>query len=139
MKNKTAHRYSKTNKTIEELKYYLLYKRATFRNLIIEQEFYKTLLSAPIYKTHYPNLFEKIEIFKNAIEKSLQQSKLLLNEIGMQLFQIDKSSEGIHPLHTTLNFKEFENLEHDIYCFLMSITTLKLDLFQYLPEVIITE
>jgi hypothetical protein len=137
METKIAYKSFNTNKTTEELQYNILQEREIFRNLILEQEFYTALLSAPIYKSQKLNLFETLEGFKSEIEKTTQRTKVLLNEIGMQLFQIDKKVECEDLLCDNFFIKEIDDLEYKIANFRVDITALKLGIFTYLQHVII--
>ena len=139
MKPKTAYKSFNTDKTIEELKYNLLQQRERFRNLIIAQEFYKKLLNAPIYKSHKLNLFETLENFKSELKNTVETTKELLNEIGMQLFQIDKKRECEDLVCDNFFVKQIDNLELKIHELLLEITALKLEMFEYYKEVILED
>jgi hypothetical protein len=136
METKIEYKSFNTDKTIEELKYNLLQQRETFRNLIIEEEFYKKLLNAPIYKSHKLNLFETLEGFKNELKNNAETNKLLLNEIGMQLFQIDKKLECNDLVCDNFFIKEIDDLELKIHDFLSEITALKFRMVEYFKDVI---
>jgi CII-binding regulator of phage lambda lysogenization HflD len=137
MKPKTEYKSFNTDKTIEELKYNLLQQRERFRNLIIAQEFYKKLLNAPIFKSHKLNLFETLENFKSEFKNTAETNKELLNEIGMQLFQIDKKFECEDLVCDNFFTKEIDDLELKIHDFLLEMNALKLEMFEYLQDVII--
>ena len=139
METKIDYKSFNTDKNIEELKYNLLQERETFRNLIIEEEFYKKLLNAPIYKTNKLNLFETLEGFKNELKNSAETNKLLLNEIGMQLFQIDKKLECDDLVCDNFFINELDDLELKIHDFLLNITSLKSRMFEYIQDVIINK
>ena len=137
MKPKTEYKSFNTDKTIEELNYNLLNKRDVFRDLIIEQDFYKKLLNAPIYKSQKLNLFEILEDFKRALKNTAETTKELLNEIGMQLFQIDKKVARNDLFCDHFFIKEMDDLELKIHDFLFKISVLKTDMFEYCKDVII--
>tara|TARA_R110002051_G_scaffold31017_2_gene71157 strand:- start:169 stop:588 length:420 start_codon:yes stop_codon:yes gene_type:complete len=137
MKTKNEYKSFNTDKSIEELKYNLLQQRETFGNLIIEQEFYKKFLNAPIYQSEKLNLFEKLEGFKNELKQTAETNKLLLNEIGVQLFQIDKKVECDDLFCDNFFIKEIDTLELKIHNFLIKITALKLQMIEYFEDVII--
>ena len=137
MKTKNEYKSFNTDKSIEELKYNLLQQRETFGNLIIEQEFYKKLLNAPIYQSEKLNVFEKLEGFKNELKKTAETNKLLLNEIGVQLFQIDKKVECDDLFCDNFFIKEIDTLELKIHNFLIKITALKLQMIEYFQDVMI--
>jgi len=137
MKTKIEYKSFNNNKAIEELQYNLLQKRETLRNLIAEHQFYTFLLNAPIYKSLALNLFETLEGFKSEIEKVDQKTKMLLNEIGMQLYQIDKKIECQDLVCDNFFIKEIDNLEYKTSIFLIDIIDLKSRIFQYLQHVII--
>lgn len=137
MKTKNEYKSFNTDKSIEELKYNLLQQRETFGNLIIEQEFYKKLLNAPIYQSEKLNVFEKLEGFKNELKQTAETNKLLLNEIGVQLFQIDKKVECDDLFCDNFFIKEIDTLELKIHNFLIKITALKLQMIEYFQDVMI--
>ena len=137
MKTKNEYKSFNTDKSIEELKYNLLQQRETFGNLIIEQEFYKKLLNAPIYQSEKLNVFEKLEGFKNELKQTVETNKLLLNEIGVQLFQIDKKVECDDLFCDNFFIKEIDTLELKIHNFLIKITALKLQMIEYFQDVMI--
>ncbi|AOW16820.1 hypothetical protein LPB03_04765 [Polaribacter vadi] len=137
MKTKNEYKSFNTDKSIKELKYNLLQQRETFGNLIIEQEFYKKLLNAPIYQSEKLNLFEKLEGFKNELKQTAETNKLLLNEIGVQLFQIDKKVECDDLFCDNFFIKEIDTLELKIHNFLIKITALKLQMIEYFQDVMI--
>jgi hypothetical protein len=137
MKTKNEYKSFNTDKSIEELKYNLLQQRETFGNLIIEQEFYKKLINAPIYQSEKLNVFEKLEGFKNELKQTAETNKLLLNEIGVQLFQIDKKVECDDLFCDNFFIKEIDTLELKIHNFLIKITALKLQMIEYFQDVMI--
>ncbi|WP_339885533.1 hypothetical protein [Polaribacter vadi] len=137
MKTKNEYKSFNTDKSIKELKYNLLQQRETFGNLIIEQEFYKKLLNAPIYQSEKLNVFEKLEGFKNELKQTAETNKLLLNEIGVQLFQIDKKVECDDLFCDNFFIKEIDTLELKIHNFLIKITALKLQMIEYFQDVMI--
>ncbi|MGY8909677.1 MAG: hypothetical protein ACKVIG_07440 [Flavobacteriales bacterium] len=137
MKTKNEYKSFNTDKSIEELKYNLLQQRETFGNLIIEQEFYKKLLNAPIYQSEKLNVFEKLEGFKNELKQTAETNKLLLNEIGVQLFQIDKKVECDDLFCDNFFIKEIDTLDLKIHDFLIKITALKLQMIEYFQDVMI--
>ena len=137
MKTKNEYKSFNTDKSIEELKYNLLQQRETFGNLIIEQEFYKKLLNAPIYQSEKLNVFEKLEGFKNELKQTAETNKLLLNEIGVQLFQIDKKVECDDLFCDNFFIKEIDTLELKTHDFLIKITALKLQMIEYFQDVMI--
>lgn len=137
MKTKNEYKSFNTDKSIKELKYNLLQQRETFGNLIIEQEFYKKLLNAPIYQYEKLNVFEKLEGFKNELKQTAETNKLLLNEIGVQLFQIDKKVECDDLFCDNFFIKEIDTLELKIHNFLIKITALKLQMIEYFQDVMI--
>jgi hypothetical protein len=132
METKIEYKSFNADKNIEELKYNLLQERDMFRNLIIEEKFYKKLLNAPIYKSNKLNLFETLEGFKNELKNSAENNKLLLNEIGMQLFQIDKKLECDDLVCDNFFINELDDLELKIHNFLLQITALKSRMFEYI-------
>ena len=137
MKTKNEYKSFNTDKSIEELKYNLLQQRETFGNLIIEQEFYKKLINAPIYQSEKLNVFEKLEGFKNELKQTAETNKLLLNEISAQLFQIDKKVECDDLFCDNFFIKEIDTLELKIHNFLIKITALKLQMIEYFQDVMI--
>ncbi|WP_299667803.1 hypothetical protein [uncultured Polaribacter sp.] len=139
MEAKIKYKSFNTDKTIEELKYNLINQREVLRNLIIEHEFYKKLLNAPIYKSQKRNLFEILEGFKVELKKTVANNQILLNEIGMQLFQIDKKVECDDLLCDNFFIKEIDDLEFRIHHFHLENSALKSRMFEYLQHVIIDQ
>lgn len=124
------------NRTIEELQYNLILHRTNLRNTIKELEFYTFLVGASIYKSETINLFEKLALFKKEAIKIEDKGKILLTEVGMQLFQINKKLECGDLVCDQFFIHTIDQLEKDIHAFLYTLSDLKSKIFQYLQHVI---
>ncbi len=137
METQVSYKSFNQDKTIEELKYNLLQKRTILRNVITDYRFYAFLLDKPVYKPQITNLFERLEEFKRRIEKIDRRNKILLNEIGMQLYQIDKKMNREDLAYDHFSMRKIDELEYEIAVFLTDASSLKSQIFQYLEHTIV--
>ncbi|MFD1614076.1 hypothetical protein [Gelatiniphilus marinus] len=135
---KTLQPYTSFNRTksIEELQYYILRAKTSLEYLKFELNFFKSLLSKPIYKTKEINLYETLVNYKREIHTLNENNKELLTQLLLHANQIKKMKYKDLPFNN-LFIKKHDDLELSIFNFKTKISDFKFRLFQYLESVVI--
>ncbi|WP_341215627.1 hypothetical protein [uncultured Wocania sp.] len=125
------------DKSIEELQYNTLKEQTSLENLKFELYFYKMLLSKPIFKPHFMNLYERLTKFKNEIDTMNKNVVSLLNDLSNHAHQIRKKMECDDLVCDNFFVKKHDEIELKVFNFKTKIFNFKFRLFQYLESVMI--
>ncbi|TGV04327.1 hypothetical protein [Flavivirga rizhaonensis] len=133
------HTYQSFNsdKSIGELQYNILRDENSLENLKFELQFYKSLLSKPIFKPHVMNLYEKLTKLKNEINALNKNSISLLNELNSLAHQIRNKIECDDMTCDNFFVKKHDDIELKVFNLKTKIFNFKFRLFQYLESIII--
>lgn len=134
----TIHSYKSFNekKSIEELKYNMLQYRIRLEEIILENNFYKNLLVASIYKSNTINLFENLEQFKRNLNKIETAVSELVPEINSHSHSITNKTECDDLFCDNFFIKTHDDLEEKIYQFFLKSRAFKRQMLQYLESVL---
>ena len=132
----TSHLYKSfnNNKSIEEMQYTIISETTIIENLKFELQFYKALLSKPIFKPHVMNLYERLVTFKNEINTINEYGVSLLSELSSHANQIRNKIECDNLACDNFFIKKQDTIEHKIFNFKAEIFNLKFRLFQYIES-----
>jgi hypothetical protein len=133
------HKYQSFNidKSIEELQYNTLKEETSLENLKFELQFYKMLLSKPIFKPHVMNLYERLTNFKNEIDTLNKNGVSLLNELSKHAHRIRKKIECNDLTFDNLLIKNHDEIELKVFNYKTKIFNFKFRLFQYIESAMI--
>ncbi|MEP6263026.1 MAG: hypothetical protein ABJ092_15725 [Gillisia sp.] len=131
MATTTHHRRSANEKNIDELQADTLYWDEKFQENTEEIRFLKALLTAPVFKSDIPNLFERLQEFFNELTE-IKNEKIELHELmrnhkndlaGMMECEDISCETFYHTQHQQLSnqiwkhLKKFKQLKLKIYSF----------------------
>ncbi len=125
------------DKTIEALEYDMLQYSERLLHIKAEQDFYSTLVNAPIFKPRTANLFEKLEQFKRQIQQTKTLSSGLLNEISTHINKINNKTEWKDLGYRNSLVTGHDVLEHKIHDFFVKTADSKSQLLQYIQSVLL--
>jgi len=123
-------------KSIDEMQYGFLDYKKRLQDLEEELTFLKGIIDAAIFKPKVMNLFESLALFKKDINLLDKTRLLLLNKVNSQLNQINQKFECQDLACDNYFIKAHDDLEREIYEFLLKITDFKSRLFRYVQSVI---
>ena len=138
METENTYKNFNENKSIEELQYNMFQNKMRLEVLKTDNQFYKYLLKASIYKPHSINLFEKLQHYKNNINKIEKKTLNLLEEVNSQINHISNKIECEDLVYDTFFITNYELLERKIQLFFIKSNNDKLQMFEYLHSVIMT-
>ena len=124
------------NKDIEELQSNLKQYKLKLEDLIIDFQFFETILNAPIYKTKVLNLFENLQRFKEDINGYKNEVSKLLEDISRQVKIITKKIECGDLICDNFFVQNHDSLDRSILNLLKNSHQFKAEMFQYLASVI---
>jgi hypothetical protein len=124
-------------KGIEELQCETNQWKSNLELTKVELEFFKNILSANIYNSKIPNLFEILELFKKEIEDINSEHLNLLDNVNFHKSHLKKKK---HCKKTNCNqfyIEIHKKLDYDVAIFYEEINTLILRLYEFIQSVII--
>jgi hypothetical protein len=138
---KTHQEYKSFNreKSIEELQYSMHFHIENLQTLKEELLFLQFLMVADIFKNKVMNLFEDLEKFKKELEKHLHKCGILIIDANFHANQITNKMECDELACDNYFINTHNELEQNILQFTNNTSKLKLDIFNYLQGVIMTE
>ena len=116
--------------------YNMLQYKARLQGIKIEQEFFKFLVEASIFRPKIINLFERLEQYKSGIHQTGKKTINLLNEVDSHINKITNKIECDNLACDDFFIKIHEALEHNIFNFFVESEGSKVEIFQYLQSVI---
>jgi len=137
---KTSQEYKSFNneKTIAELQYNMQRFRANLQFLKEDLDFLNFLVNTSIYKENMRDLFENLERFKKEILKAFNKCDMLITEANFQASQITQKIECDELACDNYFISAQNNLEKNIYDFIIESYLLKTEMYNYLKGVIKT-
>lgn len=138
---KTSQEYKSFNneKTIAELQYNMQRFRANLQFLKEDLDFLNFLVNTSIYKENMRDLFENLERFKKEILKAFNKCDMLITEANFQANQITQKIECDELACDNYFISAQNNLEKNIYDFIIESYLLKTEMYNYLKGVIKTD
>ena len=126
------------NKTTEELQYNMQQFRIRLQEVIMDQEFYRVLLHASIFKPKVIALFERLKEFKEVEKQTEKNASDLLIKVDSHINEISIKIEFEDLACDNYFIKTHDDLEIEIYEFLMKTTASNGQLIQYIQGIILT-
>lgn len=137
MESQQIYKKSNNTKSLEELLNNLTKKELMLKELELELQFYTTLLYKPIFKSRVMNLFETLARFKYNLGHLDECRLKLISKIGRHKNYLNDKIKSEEKAMDTLLMDTLNDLESEIFNFLVSVSNLKLKLFEYIESTIL--
>ena len=139
MATTTHHRRSANEKNIDELQADTLYWDEKFQEHTEEIKFLKALLTAPIFKSNIPNMFEKLQEFFNELTE-IKNEKIDLHEaMRNHKNDLDGMMECEDISCETFYHSQHQKLSNRIRTHLNKFKQLKLDIYRFCTPLLLQE
>ena len=125
----------KRDKTSDELQYNILLWLTNFECISAEIVFIKNLLETYPFKSNVPNLFERLQLFKQDLSrfessknKIVDKLYIFKNELSGMLECNDLSCDNFYVL-------EYEKNSEEVFNYMRDYKKLKTQLFEYITSI----
>ena len=139
MATSTHHRRSANEKNIDELQADTLYWDEKFQEHTEEIKFLKALLTAPVFKTNIPNMYEKLQEFFNELIEVKNEKMELHEAMRNHKNDLNGMMECEDISCETFYHSQHQELSNRIRKHLNKFKELKLEIYRFCTPMLIQE